>query len=210
MLGNILHWFEAQPFSKVAGIITALQVIIYASYYFAVSKVKPKVINEVMFFTDQGAGCQEHNENKGRCYNEGCAYSNIRRICEYIESSRSTLDVCIYLITCHDLANSILRVHRRGVSVRVIADCDMAEGSGSQVAVFRRFGIPVRMKKSPYLMHHKFFVVDHWILLTGSFNWTMQAITGNWDNVIVTSRRDIVEPFDNHFAALWDEFTATG
>ncbi|GLH17000.1 Protein of unknown function [Gryllus bimaculatus] len=49
-------------------------------------------------------------------YNEGCAHFNINRICEYLESSRSTLDECVPVITCHDLVNSTLRVHRVGDS----------------------------------------------------------------------------------------------
>lgn len=68
-------------------------------------------------------------------------------------------------------------------------------------------GIPVRMKKSPYLMHHKFFIVDSQILATGSFNWTLQAITGNWDNVIITSEKSIVEPFINEFEYIWENFS---
>ncbi|GLG98345.1 Mitochondrial cardiolipin hydrolase [Gryllus bimaculatus] len=169
-------------------------------------KRKPTDASEVMFFTDKGAGCRQHIYDKSGCGNDGCAYSNIRRIVDFMNCARETLDVCIYLVTCHDLANAILKVHERGVRVRIIADADMAEGSGSQISTFKKQGIPVRMKDSPFLMHHKYFIVDHTLLVTGSFNWTMQAITGNWDNVIVAAERELLEPFDRHFSHLWQEF----
>lgn len=44
------------------------------------------------------------------------------------------------------------------------------------------------------------------IILTGSTNWTMQALNGNWDNMIITSLEDVVVPFQVEFQRLWAEF----
>jgi cardiolipin hydrolase len=63
------------------------------------------------------------------------------------------------------------------------------------------------MKKSPFLMHHKFVVIDNDILVSGSFNWTMTALSGNWENIIVTSEPKLVIPFSQHFSQLWKEFS---
>jgi Phosphatidylserine/phosphatidylglycerophosphate/cardiolipin synthases and related enzymes len=68
-------------------------------------------------------------------------------------------------------------------------------------------GVPVRMKKSPFLMHHKFLVIDKNILISGSSNWTSTAFAGNWDNIIVTSLPALVMPFSQHFSQLWKEFS---
>ena len=54
-------------------------------------------------------------------------------------------------------------------------------------------------------MHHKFAVVDGRRLVSGSFNWTMQAVMGNKENVIVTEDPDVVGPFVNMFELLWEE-----
>jgi cardiolipin hydrolase len=63
------------------------------------------------------------------------------------------------------------------------------------------------MKKSPFLMHHKFLVINKNILISGSSNWTMTAFSGNWDNIVVTSVPDLVMPFHQHFSQLWKEFS---
>jgi len=65
----------------------------------------------------------------------------------------------------------------------------------------------VRMKKSPFLMHHKFLVIDKKILISGSSNWTSRALAGNWDNIIATSVPALVTPFSQHFSELWTEFS---
>ena len=33
-------------------------------------------------------------------------------------------------------------------------------------------------------MHNKFAIIDKLVLVTGSFNWTAQAVTGNQENLI--------------------------
>ena len=69
----------------------------------------------------------------------------------------------------------------------------------------RRQGAFVRSRAMPYLMHHKFAVVDGRKLVSGSFNWTMQAVMGNKENVIVTEDPDVVRPFVDMFELLWEE-----
>lgn len=52
----------------------------------------------------------------------------------------SSLDVCMYIITSQVLSETIVRLHRKGVNVRVIADADMADGSGTQIPILRKYG----------------------------------------------------------------------
>jgi cardiolipin hydrolase len=65
----------------------------------------------------------------------------------------------------------------------------------------------VRMKKSPFLMHHKFAIINNDVLVSGSCNWTVKAFTGNWENILVTSVPDLVMPFSHHFSQLWRDFS---
>jgi len=55
-------------------------------------------------------------------------------------------------------------------------------------------------------MHHKFVVIDNRILITGSFNWTRQAIIGNKENLIVTTHSKLVPLYRSEFEKLWIAF----
>lgn len=44
------------------------------------------------------------------------------------------------------------------------------------------------------------------LLITGSTNWTMQAMSGNWDNMVMTSMPELTTPFQLEFQRLWREF----
>jgi phosphatidylserine/phosphatidylglycerophosphate/cardiolipin synthase-like enzyme len=46
----------------------------------------------------------------------------------------------MYIITSQVLSETIVRLHRKGVNVRVIADADMADGSGTQIPILRKYG----------------------------------------------------------------------
>ena len=77
--------------------------------------------------------------------------------------------------------------------------------TGSVAGKFLSSGAYLRSRPLPYLMHHKFAIVDGSKLINGSFNWTMQAVMGNKENVIVTDDPNVVAAFAREFEVLWEE-----
>jgi phosphatidylserine/phosphatidylglycerophosphate/cardiolipin synthase-like enzyme len=68
--------------------------------------------------------------------------------------------------------------------------------------------------KGSGLMHHKFMVVDHHLILTGSTNWTLSGIHGDFTNpdsrgnansLIVIDSAPLAQQFDAEFAMLWGD-----
>ena len=55
-------------------------------------------------------------------------------------------------------------------------------------------------------MHHKFAVIDAKTLVTGSYNWTRSASTGNFENLVLLSEDPIVAQFTEEFERLWNLF----
>ena len=55
-------------------------------------------------------------------------------------------------------------------------------------------------------MHHKFALFDRCLLATGSYNWTRGAAAGNYENILVTGYKELVEPFREEFDRLWELF----
>jgi cardiolipin hydrolase len=95
-------------------------------------------------------------------------------------------------------------LHETGIAVRIITNEEHEALSGSQIERFQREGIQVRHDKTSFYMHHKFVVVDGSVLITGSFNWTRQAVTGNRENVLVTNNLEIVGPYVEEYEKLWE------
>jgi cardiolipin hydrolase len=44
------------------------------------------------------------------------------RLLQFLGSARTSLDVCVFTITCDEIAGALLEAHKRGVRVRIISD----------------------------------------------------------------------------------------
>ncbi|XP_028341226.1 mitochondrial cardiolipin hydrolase-like [Physeter macrocephalus] len=77
----------------------------------------------------------------------------------------------------------------------------------SDVSLFA--GIQVRHDQDLGYMHHKFAIVDKKVLITGSLNWTTQAIQNNRENVLIMEDEEYVRLFLEEFERIWEEFDPT-
>lgn len=128
------------------------------------------------------------------------------RICRMIDSARKQIDICVFTITDDRVTRAIQDAHQRKVSVRIISDNDKSYDLGSDIEQLSRSGIPVRIDKTEYHMHHKFALFDSEFMLTGSYNWTRSASKNNSENLIITNDPALLLRFESEFEKLWDEF----
>jgi phosphatidylserine/phosphatidylglycerophosphate/cardiolipin synthase-like enzyme len=127
------------------------------------------------------------------------------RIAGLFHRARQRVDVCVFTITDDRIADALLAAHRRGVALRIITDNDKAFDPGSDVDDLIAAGVPVRIDRTPYHMHHKFAIFDGDQLLNGSYNWTRGAAEHNHENFTITSDRRLVAAFAQTFERLWQE-----
>ncbi|XP_014661620.1 PREDICTED: mitochondrial cardiolipin hydrolase-like isoform X2 [Priapulus caudatus] len=141
------------------------------------------------------------------CHNKQCRFSHDRTalgdLIEVIRGTKKTIDVCVFTISCRDLAQELVNLHENGVVVRIITDGESINAMGSQIGTFRSAGIQVRHNRSSFFMHHKFVLIDNAVVINGSFNWTMQAVTGNHENLLITNNMNICNPYEEEFTKLW-------
>ena len=97
---------------------------------------------------------------------------------------------------------------KNGVNVRIITDDECVKQLGSDIYKLVINGVPVKTDdNAQYHMHHKFVIIDSKVLLTGSFNWTVQAVKNNNENVLMLYNIDIANEYTNEFNRLWKLFT---
>ena len=105
--------------------------------------------------------------------------------------------MCVFNLTNDKLANALDAAHKRGVQVRIISDDECMTNQGSDVHWLSEQGITVRTDDRPeFHMHNKFVVIDDTHLITGSFNWTVQAGKSNQENVIVVDNPYYIEKYN--------------
>ena len=188
--------------------------------------------DEVIFFPDKVTIGEEisssSREMRGMLY-KNILYENaikegagLNKLLSRLKTAEKSIDVCLFNITSEQLTKCVTDTIDKGVKVRLIVDGSTFQSSGTQVKKFLAAGAFVRSSwrsesalnknlgdteaNGDYLMHHKFAIIDDTILITGSFNWTMQALMGNNENIIITTSPDIRNPFLQEFESLWKKF----
>lgn len=179
-------------------------------------KLKRTIVNKVLFFPDfvttqltskssnhhLHAPDQEESLETQNTDNKGSLWELFKAL----QQARYSISVCMLTIASCELGDVLISAHQAGIIVRVVTNNEQMMFSGTQVNRLRRAGIQVRIDETAFLMHHKFVVVDGELLMSGSLNWTTQALCGNQENVIITSEPKLVLPFINQFETLWKQY----
>ena len=133
--------------------------------------------------------------------------SNEQRVVNMFRTCKKTLDIAIFTFTRDSIAKAILEVLQRGVKVRCIGDDGNSKVKGSDVRLLASFGIPCKTDNNfRFHMHNKMAIIDNSVVITGSFNWTNQAINKNQDNILFIEDKKIANQYTDYFNQIWDSF----
>jgi phosphatidylserine/phosphatidylglycerophosphate/cardiolipin synthase-like enzyme len=107
-----------------------------------------------------------------------------------IDAARSQVLMQVFSLTHRDIADALIRAHRRGVDVQIIADREQTDSIDS--AAMRSLvdaGLAVFTDSEHSAAHNKVIIIDgnsrQPALVTGSFNFTFAAQNRNAENVLV-------------------------
>lgn len=127
-----------------------------------------------------------------------------------IRSAAGSVVAALYRFNSPQLASALQQARQRGVSVRVcLNNNDHYEENRAAHAVLTGIQVPFRLSRGRdsdgSKMHHKFLVVDGATVATGSYNWTPESESRNYENLIVLRDAGVAEAYSSEFEALWSE-----
>jgi len=131
--------------------------------------------------------------------NGGC----LQAVVAQIDQSTKTIDVAIYHLTSREIAQALVRAKDRGVIIRIFMDTGEARTKYSKSRYLVQNGFDVKLHKGQGLMHHKFAIVDHRVLITGSFNWTPTAEEKNQENLLILRDPELIRKYGERFEGMW-------
>lgn len=107
-----------------------------------------------------------------------------------IGAARQTLHVQAYVFTSRPIADALVKAHRRGVQVEVLADAKMnRRGQGNALPRLLAAGVPVALETRYAAAHNKVLIADgggpSCVVATGSYNFTWSANKRNAENLLV-------------------------
>jgi len=128
-------------------------------------------------------------------------------ILELIEETQSSLRFMAFSFTQDDLGQAVLELAQAGVDVRGIFETRASETEFSELGRLFCAGVLVRQDGNSSTFHHKVFVFDERIVLTGSLNFSDSAVEGNDENVVIIEDPALADQFLAEFDRRWAEAT---
>lgn len=131
------------------------------------------------------------------------------RLVELVQGAQDSVYFLAYSFTLDELAEALVERSQAGVRVAGVMEArQVASNTGSDYERFLAAGLDVRLDGNPNNMHHKVLIIDEQVVVTGSYNLSLNAETRNDENSLVIFDPEVadlyLEEFRRVFAAGQD------
>jgi phosphatidylserine/phosphatidylglycerophosphate/cardiolipin synthase-like enzyme len=102
-----------------------------------------------------------------------------------LDHATNAVLVQAYSFTSAPIAKALVDAHRRGIKVQVILDHSQRTEKYSEADFLRNSSIPTLIDAQHPIAHNKIILIDGYLVLTGSFNFTRAAEEHNAENLLL-------------------------
>jgi len=125
-----------------------------------------------------------------------------QKIIQLLNRAEKSICFASFIFTDKDIAKVIISKHNKGIKITGVMEKGM-DSFWNMFSFFRHVGIDVKWDKNySHQMHHKVFLIDKRIIITGSFNPTFSAHKLNWENIIVIQDAELARQFTDEIKNL--------
>jgi len=130
---------------------------------------------------------------------------------EKIEQALKQAEKSIYFLlfdfTHTGIANEIVMKLHEGVEAKGVFEKIGAGSKYSRYNLLDFQGADVRKDSNSNMMHHKVFIIDDFIVITGSFNPTKNADTSNDENILIIYDKEVAKEYKEEFEYIWTNYS---
>ncbi len=120
-----------------------------------------------------------------------------------IKKSKRKIRFMYFSFTSAKVAEALVQCRKRGVDVRGLFEKRGTGSRYSQYLTMNLEGVPVKLDRNRYIMHHKVIIIDDHIVITGSYNMSKNAARKNDENILIIDNRKIAKKYTREFNRLY-------
>ena len=120
-------------------------------------------------------------------------------VVEQISRAQHSVYFLTFSLTSNPLRDALIDAQERGLHVAGVIESAQSSNDGCDYQALLQAGVGVRLDSNPKSMHHKVFIIDGMIVITGSYNYSSSAENRNDENLIILHNTDIAQLY-------WQEF----
>jgi phosphatidylserine/phosphatidylglycerophosphate/cardiolipin synthase-like enzyme len=118
-----------------------------------------------------------------------------------LDHATNSILVQAYSFTSARIAKALAEANRRGVRVQVILDGSQRTEKYSEADFLHNSEIPTLIDTRHAIAHNKIIIVDDYLILTGSFNFTTAAEEKNAENLLVINDPPLAQKYVENWRA---------
>ena len=122
-----------------------------------------------------------------------------------VKGAEESVHFMAFAFTHDELGEELLKKSRRGLDVRGVFETRNTNDPYSEIHRLGCAGVGVREDGNSGTMHHKVFIIDDKIVVTGSFNFSNSANQTNDENMVFLNNDAIAAQYEQEFREVWDE-----
>jgi phosphatidylserine/phosphatidylglycerophosphate/cardiolipin synthase-like enzyme len=123
----------------------------------------------------------------------------LSRILEVLANAKNNICFAQFTITHPEIAKILIKKSKEGIAVKGIMEYEQI-ASYSKYPNFEIMNMNVRKDKNySFAFHHKFFIIDENIVITGSLNPTKAGFGKNRENVLIIQSTEVARKYLEYF-----------
>jgi phosphatidylserine/phosphatidylglycerophosphate/cardiolipin synthase-like enzyme len=125
------------------------------------------------------------------------------KVLQAIGQTHERLTIALYGFNNSDLANELLKLVKKHVTVRLKVDSQHSASQKIRKLLDDRKagGVQVQRVAPDGRNHNKFAVIDGKRVLTGSYNWTLKA-ESNWENLLILDCPEMAKAYESEWERI--------
>lgn len=125
-----------------------------------------------------------------------------RKVIARLQDARRSIKFMAFSFTHEGIAGALIERAEAGVSVVGVVEARQNSRSSEMERLANVRGVEVLPDGNKYNMHHKVFIIDDAVVITGSYNFSTSATKDNDENLLVIHNRKVAERFADEFARV--------
>jgi len=123
---------------------------------------------------------------------------------DVIQTADNNIRIMTFVFSADDLGIAMADMIDQGVTVQGIFENRNSTADWSELPRLHCAGGEMRQDGNPYTLHHKVFIIDDDTVVTGSFNYSGNALSSNDENVVIIRDETIASLYIDEWQRLWD------
>ncbi|MBW3023058.1 hypothetical protein KY308_03060 [Candidatus Woesearchaeota archaeon] len=125
------------------------------------------------------------------------------KVLKTLAKAESSINFMIFSFTDDSIGDLLVKKHNEGVKVAGILEKSQNTNQYSEYKKLLNAGINVTYDTNPKFLHHKVFIIDNKIVITGSYNPTNNGDRVNDENLVIIHDEDIAKMFIEEFKRIY-------